>query len=141
MLRMRSASLKIWFFDTPGTPGDGSIVERKIFESKQPLCLSNNFQFGLYISSLLNANFRRKIYENSNITLKSANGNIGVFWISIFCYIGFFLYDTIKVIIHKLCFVLKSLDWALYFFMGNNLFLNLKNLAVSAIKSCKVWKT
>ena len=27
----------MWFFDTPGTPGGGSIVERMFFESKQPL--------------------------------------------------------------------------------------------------------
>ena len=28
---------KMWFFDTPGTPGGGSIVERMFFGSKQPL--------------------------------------------------------------------------------------------------------
>ena len=29
----------MWFFDTPGTPGGASIVERIFFESKQPLWL------------------------------------------------------------------------------------------------------
>ena len=31
---------KMWFFDTPGTPGAGSIVERIFGGSKQPLCKS-----------------------------------------------------------------------------------------------------
>ena len=30
----------MWFFDTPGTPGAGSIVERIFLGSKQPLCKS-----------------------------------------------------------------------------------------------------
>ena len=28
----------MWFFDTPGTPGGGSIAERNFLGSKQPLC-------------------------------------------------------------------------------------------------------
>ena len=37
----------MWFFDTPGTPGGGSIVERIFSRSKQPLCLGylwNDFE-------------------------------------------------------------------------------------------------
>ena len=44
----------MWFFDTPGTPGGGSIVERMFFESKQPLWFSTNAEFSNLILKLAN---------------------------------------------------------------------------------------
>ena len=59
-------------FDTPGGPGDASIVERKDFQAKQPLCkirhwinhLLDNIPIYTYIGTTV---FQRAVLEETQL--------------------------------------------------------------------------